>query len=78
MINFLKVFFITVLLFMMIIIFCTLFLFFLFGFPQILASLPPLILGILIFGLLFITLFIAVYEVNKVDEKLVKGADKNE
>lgn len=78
MINFLKVFFITVLLFIVIIIFCKLFLFLLFDFPQILASLPSLILGILIFGLLFITLFIAVYEVNKVDEKLVKGADKNE
>ena len=62
----------------MIILFCKLFLFLLFDFPQILASLPSLILGILIFGLLFITLFIAVYEVNKVNEKLVKGADKNE
>ena len=78
MINFLVVFFITVLIYAGVIIFCILHLFSFFGFPKILTSLSTLIFLILVLVLFSISFFITLYKVNKVDEELGKGADKNE
>ena len=77
MIDFIKVFFITVLSFIGIAIasvtVCC--------FPDFLISLSPLALAILSLGSAFVLLFVfnyIVYKENKDNEELSKGADKNE
>ena len=77
MIDFLKVFFSTVLSFIGISIFCTLVYYFL----LFLISLSPLASAVLSLGLTFVSLFVfnyIVYKENKDNEGLSKGADKNE
>lgn len=75
MIDFLKVFFITVLSFIGISIFCTL----VYYFPDFLISLSPLASAVLSLGLAFVSLFVTnyiIYKNNKDNEELSKGADK--
>ena len=77
MIDFLKVFFITVLSFIGISIFSVI----VYYFPDFLISLSPLASAVLSLGSAFVLLFVTnyiIYKNNKDNEGLSKGADKNE